>query len=51
VNVRLDKNGFYPAGGGRFEVEIHPCSVLKSISLGERGLTSKPKVQALVANL
>jgi RNA 3'-terminal phosphate cyclase (ATP) len=51
VLVNLEKYGFYPAGGGRFEVEIHPCSTLSPIQLEERGATAKPKVHAIVANL
>ncbi len=49
--ARLERYGFYPAGGGRFEVTIHPCSVLNPIHLDERGNTTRPKVQAMVANL
>jgi RNA 3'-terminal phosphate cyclase (ATP) len=51
VQVNLEKYGFYPAGGGRFEVEIHPCSTLSQIHLEERGPVEKPKVHAIVANL
>lgn len=51
VQVNLEKYGFYPAGGGRFEVEIHPCRNLAPIHLEERGQTSLPRVNALVANL
>jgi RNA 3'-terminal phosphate cyclase (ATP) len=51
VLVNLEKYGFYPAGGGRFEVEIHPCSKLSPIYLEERGTTETPKVHAIVANL
>ena len=51
VLVTLEKYGFYPAGGGRFEVEIHPCSTLTPIHLEERGPVERPKVHAIVANL
>jgi len=51
VKVNLEKYGFYPAGGGRFEVEIQPCSTLSQIHLEERGPVEKPKVHAIVANL
>jgi RNA 3'-terminal phosphate cyclase (ATP) len=51
VQVNLEKYGFYPAGGGRFEVEIHPRSTLSPIYLEERGPVEKPKVHAIVANL
>jgi len=51
IQVRLERYGFYPAGGGRFEVEIEPCGMLLPFELAERGHTSKPKVNAIVANL
>lgn len=51
VSVRLEKYGFYPAGGGRFVAEIEPCGALNPIHLDSRGHTAKPKVQAIVANL
>jgi RNA 3'-terminal phosphate cyclase (ATP) len=51
VSVRLEKYGFYPAGGGRFVAEIEPCHTLSPIHIDERGHTAKPKVQAVVANL
>jgi RNA 3'-terminal phosphate cyclase (ATP) len=47
----LERYGFYPAGGGRFVVNIEPCEVLSPIAIEERGHTSKPKVNAIVANL
>lgn len=37
VTARLDRPGFYPAGGGRFEVEIEPAPRLQEIELLERG--------------
>lgn len=51
VQVRLERYGFYPAGGGRFVVNIEPCSALAPVEIGERGYTAKPKVNAIVANL
>ena len=51
VKVTLERYGFYPAGGGRFTVEIEPVIKLTAISLGERGETAAPVVQALVSNL
>jgi len=47
----LERYGFYPAGGGRFVVDIEPCGVLRPIEVEERGDVSKPKVHAVVANL
>ena len=37
IKVRLERHGFYPAGGGRFTVEINPAPQLKPISLLDRG--------------
>jgi len=51
VSVGLEKFGFYPAGGGRFTVEIEPCSSLQQLVLEERGTTAVPKVNAVIANL
>jgi RNA 3'-terminal phosphate cyclase (ATP) len=47
----LERYGFYPAGGGRFVIDIQPCAVLSPIEIEQRGHTSKPKVNAIVANL
>jgi len=51
VRVILERYGFYPAGGGRFTVEIEPASKLKPITLDARGTTAAPVVHALVSNL
>jgi len=37
VKVELQRYGFYPAGGGRFVVEVTPCAALQPITVGERG--------------
>jgi RNA 3'-terminal phosphate cyclase (ATP) len=51
VRVTLERYGFYPAGGGRFTVEIEPKSKLASILIEERGESAAPVVHALVSNL
>jgi RNA 3'-terminal phosphate cyclase (ATP) len=51
VNVQLDRYGFYPAGGGRFSVDITPCAKLKKLILLERGKPISQSARALVANL
>ena len=51
VEIRLEKYGFYPAGGGRFVVDIYPSQTLNAISLDKRGTTAKVSVNAIVANL
>jgi len=37
ANATIDKWGFYPKGGGKIQLEIHPAQELKPISLTERG--------------
>jgi RNA 3'-terminal phosphate cyclase (ATP) len=51
VEIRLEKYGFYPAGGGRFVATIEPCERLTSIQLLERGEIERRSAVAIVANL
>jgi RNA 3'-terminal phosphate cyclase (ATP) len=51
VKLELQRYGFYPAGGGKFTVEIAPVDRLQPLSLGDRGEISEKKIVALVANL
>ena len=51
VSARLARHGFYPAGGGRIEVEIHPCPVLARLDLLERGELRSVMARAIVAAL
>lgn len=51
VTAKLIKPGFYPAGGGRIEVEIEPCRKLVPIELLERGALQAVKARAVVAAL
>jgi RNA 3'-terminal phosphate cyclase (ATP) len=51
VSARLVRPGFYPAGGGRIEVEIEPCPSLTRIDLLERGELRSVGARALVAAL
>jgi RNA 3'-terminal phosphate cyclase (ATP) len=50
VEARLDRHGFYPAGGGRFSVTIEPGTRLQRLELTERGETQISAV-AMVAGL
>ncbi|PKN49454.1 MAG: RNA 3'-terminal phosphate cyclase [Deltaproteobacteria bacterium HGW-Deltaproteobacteria-20] len=50
VVATLDRPGFYPAGGGRFRLEVQP-SALRSIDLDERGETVAHRAVARVASL
>lgn len=51
VDVRLDRHGFYPAGGGRWRAEVEPCSRLKPIEIMERGAPAACHTIAAVANI
>jgi RNA 3'-terminal phosphate cyclase (ATP) len=51
VSLKLERYGFYPAGGGRFIAEIEPCLSLIPLELGERGEIRSKRVTAVVANL
>lgn len=51
ISVRLERYGFYPAGGGRLVIEITPVPKLAPIDIGDRGETLKAEVNAIVANL
>ena len=51
VELRLERHGFYPAGGGRFHVEITPTPKLQSLVLHERGPVRARRATALVAHI
>jgi RNA 3'-terminal phosphate cyclase (ATP) len=51
VTVKLDRYGFYPAGGGQFIAEIEPCANLSAISMMDRGEIKHRRATAIVANL
>lgn len=51
VSAKLVRPGFYPAGGGRIEVEIEPASKLARLDLLERGEPRSVSARALVAAL
>lgn len=51
VTATLKRPGFFPAGGGRFDVHVRPVETLGPLNLLERGETATPRVRALVANL
>jgi len=51
VRARLERPGFYPAGGGRLVVEIEPADRLKGFELLERGSPTQRNARAVVANL
>ncbi len=51
VQMRLERHGFYPAGGGRAVVEIQPSEMLSGFDLLEAGKLKRRKLTAIVANL
>jgi RNA 3'-terminal phosphate cyclase (ATP) len=51
IETRLERYGFYPAGGGRMTADIKPCISLAAIHLRERGECRQRRATAVVANL
>lgn len=51
VEMRLERHGFYPAGGGAARVQIQPQGPLVRMDLVERGRVVGQAVRAIVANL
>lgn len=51
IKINLSRYGFFPAGGGRLEVEINPVKCLTGLELIERGELVSKKVEAVFAAL
>ncbi|HXG95200.1 MAG TPA: RNA 3'-terminal phosphate cyclase [Blastocatellia bacterium] len=51
VTATLERAGFYPAGGGKFEVAIKPAAKLERLDLNERGEVINKGARAMIANL
>jgi RNA 3'-terminal phosphate cyclase (ATP) len=51
VMAKLERPGFYPAGGGKFTVEIKSAAKLTRLDLPERGEVRSRCARAVVANL
>ena len=51
IAVRLERAGFYPAGGGRMVVNIRPAARLTPMELLERGPIRRKIVRGIVARL
>ncbi len=51
VRALLERPGFYPVGGGRFRVEVDPCTALAPLELTERGEVRGYAVRILLARL
>lgn len=51
VGLRLDRYGFYPAGGGRIIATIEPCRKPGTLQLTDRGEITHRRARVLLANL
>lgn len=51
IEARLEKPGFYPAGGGRIVVDIAPCPRLARLELLEVGAERQATARVLIAQL
>lgn len=51
VDIELERYGFYPPGGGRFNVLIEPVVQSRRLDLLERGPIRARRARALVVNL
>jgi RNA 3'-terminal phosphate cyclase (ATP) len=51
VTTKLERRGFYPAGGGSFTVSIEPTPKLERLDLVERGKTVALRATAIVSQL
>lgn len=50
IEATLDRHGFYPAGGGRFTIDVEPSARLEPLSLVTRGDVTI-RARALMASL
>ena len=51
IETKLVRHGFYPAGGGKFQVEIKSVKKLSNLELKERGEITERKGKILLAQL
>lgn len=51
MDIRLERHGFYPAGGGVLNVHIQPAPALAPLHLMERGEGRDISARALISNL
>jgi RNA 3'-terminal phosphate cyclase (ATP) len=51
VRIELKRYGFYPPGGGRFEISIEPAREFKRLEITKRGPVLTERARALVVNL
>jgi RNA 3'-terminal phosphate cyclase (ATP) len=51
VSSKLERTGFFPAGGGRFSIEIAPVEKLTPVDLQSRGENKGRSARAIISNL
>ena len=51
IETKLERPGFYPAGGGKFSASIVPCKHLKRIEVLKRGQLLTKRAEALISKL
>lgn len=51
IRLDLDRPGFFPAGGGRFQVRIDPVAELRGYDLLDRGAIRHRRARAIVSQL
>lgn len=51
VSCILERPGYYPAGGGRFKVNVEPAPRLSPLEIPERGELKQRRAQAIVCQL
>jgi RNA 3'-terminal phosphate cyclase (ATP) len=51
IDIRLNRFGFYPAGGGEVVAEVRPCSQLRPIELMSRGERKSAFAESFIAGV
>ncbi len=51
IAARLDRHGFYPAGGGRVVVDITPAAIPAPLELHDRGNITRERASVLISQL
>jgi len=51
VDLKLNRYGFYPAGGGEFEADVTPANSMKALEVVDRGKLLQRRVRGIVSSL